>query len=184
MVHNERDQTNALASAAVSAQRTLVELGFSSSYGKLQGLAVSCGRLLDGRSDLVDNNTVFNPPTDRYKSSGDRSAVVRLKIELIAIFRSVTHLRTNYRLAQLLANFRAKKMAIDSSEEEEAVKAKRLITPDRGGSFFRGSFSSTHHEPVSDASNHRGMLFSCERLRGCISTSTLSVAFTGKSACL
>ena len=84
----------------------------------LTELAKTCSRLLDGRSDLANTGTVFNPPWDRYKSEGDGSAVImRLKIELIAIFKSITHLRTNYRLAQLLANFRSKEALIGSEVE-------------------------------------------------------------------
>jgi hypothetical protein len=122
LVHNERDQINALTTAAATVQRALLELGFSSSYGKLSALAVVSGRLLDGRSDLADTDAVFDPPRDRYKSQGERSAgIMRLKRELIAIFRSIAHLRTNYRLTQLLANFRAKEAM---SQDKHASKFK------------------------------------------------------------
>lgn len=68
LIHNEIG-FNDLGMTAMIGQQTLLEFGFSSSFKHLKRLATSSASFLDGRSDLKQNEDVFDPPTDRYRDS-------------------------------------------------------------------------------------------------------------------
>jgi hypothetical protein len=106
VIHGEVD-LNDLGMVAVSAQQALLSFGFQSTFSKLKDLCVPNAKLLDGRSDLAHAGKVFDPPDRRYRNSGAASAAVaKLKRNVIKTFEGVEALRTNFRLAQLLALFK------------------------------------------------------------------------------
>ena len=106
VIHQEPD-FNELGMAALLGQQQLLVGGFQSTFEKLKELCETNGHLLDGRTDLERNGSVFDPPEARFKHSGSASAVVTgMKKGVIDTLQAVSDVGTNFRLAQLMQKFK------------------------------------------------------------------------------
>lgn len=116
LVHSE-GALNDLLGAGLRGHRTLLDLGFHSTYKKLVILAKLILEPLDGRADLEKPGKPFDPPRRRYLTvPGSSDVITAFKASAIELLKAVGSMCAHARLSKLLVSLK---------EDAAAAKVKR-----------------------------------------------------------
>ena len=157
MIHDQKSR-NQMASAAVQLIDMLQSFGFQSTFAKVKEMVPGLVRLLDGRSDahqmrrdpkegLVPES--FVPPSARYEESGNSQVVTIVKRHILDVLITVTHFRTQFRLGQLLLQF--KKLVATPGLRADLLLCHAAMTSGEEGSAWARGLEVAGKGPLADA---------------------------------
>ena len=133
MAHDQK-ALNGLCQAAVEVMLNLISFGFQSTYDKIKALTTGLVRIIDGRSDVQSvvaegdeeaEEVPFEPLKSRFELTTSSPGVTAVKRFAIDALIQITHFRTQFRLGQLMDNFR--QVTQDPNMSKELKKYHRYV---------------------------------------------------------